>query len=104
MEMMRHIARTTDHVLLSVLSANPDALAAGQLVALPLVDPAIGSTFAILRLQARTLPPVADALARAIAVADRAAARIGRELAVAGPAAVARRKGAARSRSGATAS
>lgn len=105
-EMMRHIARTTDHVLLSVLSANADALAAGQLVALPFVDPAIGSTFAILRLQARTLPPIAEALARAIAVADRAAARIGRELAAtpplhhAKPASVRQRRGAAAATAG----
>jgi len=103
-EMMRHIARTTDHVLLSVLSANAEALEAGQLVALPLVDPTIGSTFAILRLQARTLPPVADALARAIAAADRDAARIGRELAATGAGAVAPGKRATRRRNSVAAS
>ena len=76
-EMMRLIARTTDHVLLSMLSANAAAVAAGELVALPLVDPAIGVTFSILRLESRTLPPIADALAASIVTADRATRRGG---------------------------
>ncbi len=80
-EMMRHIARATDHVLLSTLSANAAAVARGEVIALPVVDPAIGATFAILRLESRTLPPIADALARAIDGADRAALGIERDLA-----------------------
>ena len=92
-EMMRHIARTTDHVLLSILSANAAAVAGGELIALPVVDPAIGATFAILRLESRTLPPIADALARAIVAADRAALGMERDLAATPP---------ARSRGGAT--
>jgi DNA-binding transcriptional LysR family regulator len=89
-EMMRHVARTTDHVLLSMLSANTAAVAAGELVALPLVDPAIGVTFSILRLESRTLPPIADALARSIVTADRATLEVERTLAATPPARAAR--------------
>jgi hypothetical protein len=83
---VRHIARATDHVLLSTLSANAAAVARGEVIALPVVDPAIGATFAILRLESRTLPPIADALARAIDGADRAALGIERDLAANPPA------------------
>ena len=72
-EMMRHIAITTDHVLLSTLAANAKAVERGELVPLPVVDPRIGVTFAIIRLEARTLPPIADELIREVVAADRAA-------------------------------
>jgi hypothetical protein len=88
--MMRHIARTTDHVLLAMLSATPVAVAAGELVALPLVDPSIGVTFSILRLESRTLPPIADVLAASIVTADRATVEMERELAATPPARAAR--------------
>ncbi len=73
LEMMAGIARATDHVLLSTLAASAGAIAAGELVALPLVEPRIGVTFAILRVAARTLPPVAGAMMREVVAADRAA-------------------------------
>ena len=72
-EMMRHIARATDHVLLSTLAANATAVAAGDLVVLPFVDPRISAVFAILRLEARTLPPIADDFILEVVAADRAA-------------------------------
>ena len=97
-EMMRRIARTTDHVLLSTLAANADAIAAEELVVLPVTDPAIGVTFSVLRLEARTLPPVADDLVRAIVAADRAAREAERDLVPRGPARRARAGPPARSR------
>jgi DNA-binding transcriptional LysR family regulator len=80
-EMMRHIVRATDHVLLSALAANAPAVDRGELVPLPVVDPRIGVTFAIIRLEARTLPPIADELIREVIAADRAAFVVARELA-----------------------
>jgi DNA-binding transcriptional LysR family regulator len=80
-EMMCHIARATDHVLLSPLSAHATAIAAGDLLALPLVEPRISVAFAILRLESRTLPPVAEELMREIVAADRATLKAVRELA-----------------------
>jgi DNA-binding transcriptional LysR family regulator len=86
-EMMQRIAATTDHVLLSSLAGNRDALAQGRLVALPVADPVIRVSFAVLRLESRTLPPIADQLLAEIAAADRAAVALERELAakLAGP-------------------
>lgn len=69
-EMMREIAKATDHVLLSSLAANARALAAGELVVLPLVEPGLGVAFSILRLTARTLAPIADELIQLIVAAD----------------------------------
>ena len=80
-EMMQRIATTTDHVLLSSLSANRDALAQGRLVALPLADPVIRIAFAVLRLESRTLPPIAGQLVAEIVAADRAAVALEREIA-----------------------
>lgn len=80
-ELMRRITATTDHLMLSTLSANTEALAAGALVALPLVDRRLATTFAILRLEGRTLPPVADEFIRDVIAADRAALVAERELA-----------------------
>jgi DNA-binding transcriptional LysR family regulator len=80
-EMMRHIVRATDHVLLSSLAANAQAVDRGELVPLPVVDPRIGVTFAIIRLEARTLPPVADELIREVIAADRAAFTVANKLA-----------------------
>ena len=70
--MMQRIAATTDHTLLSSLAANREALARGRLVALPLADPAVRASFAIVRLESRTLPPIADILIREVVAADRA--------------------------------
>lgn len=80
-ELMQRVAQTTDHVLVSSLSANRDAIAGGRLVALPLVDPTFRVSFAVLRLEARTLPPIADQFVAAIVDADRAAAALDRQLA-----------------------
>jgi len=80
-EIMRHIAGATDHVLLSSLFANAKAIAADELVVLPFIDPRISVAFAILRLEARTLPPIAEALIREVIVADRTALHAERELA-----------------------
>ena len=80
-EMMRRIAATTDHLMLSALSANAKALATGELVALPFVDRRLAVTFAIVRLEGRTLPPIADELVRDVIAADRAALVAERELA-----------------------
>jgi DNA-binding transcriptional LysR family regulator len=80
-EMMRQIAVATDHVLLSPLAAHAGAVERGELVPLPVVDPRIGVTFAIIRLQARTLPPVAGELIREVIAADRGAFAVARKLA-----------------------
>jgi hypothetical protein len=68
-------------VLLSSLFANAKEIAAGELFVLPFVDPRISVAFAILRLEARTLPPIAEALIREVIAADRAALHVERELA-----------------------
>jgi DNA-binding transcriptional LysR family regulator len=80
-EMMRRLAAGTDHVLVSALAANAEALESGELVALPVVDSRIGAGFAVIRLQGRTLPPVADELIREVIAADAAALAVDRELA-----------------------
>jgi DNA-binding transcriptional LysR family regulator len=80
-EMMRRIALSTDHVLLSTLAANADAIGRAELCPLALVDPRITATFAIIRLEARTLPPIADELTRDVIAADRAAHEATRGLA-----------------------
>lgn len=80
-ELIQRIAIATDHVLLSSLAGNRDALGRRELVALPLVEPAMRVSFALLRLEARTLPPIADALVAEIVAADRAAVALERELA-----------------------
>lgn len=80
-EMMRRIAATTDHLMLSTLSANAKTLATGALIALPLVDRRLAVAFSILRLEGRTLPPIADELVRDVVAADRAALVEERELA-----------------------
>jgi DNA-binding transcriptional LysR family regulator len=80
-EMMRRIAATTDHVLLSTLAANAGQIERGEFVPLPLVDPRISVTFAIIRLAERTLPPIANELIRDVIAADRAAFELARKLA-----------------------
>ncbi|GIK85716.1 MAG: transcriptional regulator [Betaproteobacteria bacterium] len=80
-EMMRQIAAATDHIVLSSLSANAPAVERGELVPLPLVDARIGIAFAILKLKARTLSPLADDLIREVVAADVAAAALDRRLA-----------------------
>ncbi len=79
--MMRQIAVATDHVLLSPLAAHAGAIERGELVPLPVVDPRISVTFAIIRLEARTLPPIAGELIREVIAADRAAFAVARKLA-----------------------
>ena len=79
-EMMRDIAAATDHLLLSGLPANAKAIERGELVPLPFVDPRISVTFAIIRLDTRTLPPIADELIREVVAADRAAHGVARGL------------------------
>ena len=78
-DMMRRITAATDHVLVSALAANAASIAGGELVALPVIDAQIGATFAILRLQTGTLPPIADELIAAVIAADRATADADRE-------------------------
>ncbi len=80
-EMMRQIAASTDHVLLSALSANAKAIAAGELALVPFVDPEVSVAFAILRLDGRTLPPIADELVREVIAADRSTLATERALA-----------------------
>jgi DNA-binding transcriptional LysR family regulator len=80
-EMMRDIVGATDHVLLSSLAANAKAIDRGELVPLPVVDPRISVTFAIIRLEARTLPPIADEFIGAVIAADLAAFGVARKLA-----------------------
>lgn len=77
-EMMLRIARTTDHVLLSTLAANAEAIDAGMLVPLPLVEPRLEVGFAVIRLQGRTLPPIADDLVDDLIAADRVTAEVER--------------------------
>lgn len=79
-EMMRHIACTTDHVLLSAAAANAMAIATGELAVLPFTDPLVATAFAIIRLEGRTLPPIAEELVRHVIAADRAAAETERRL------------------------
>lgn len=79
-EMMRHIVAATDHVMLSGLAANTKAIERGELVPLPFVDSRISVTFAIIRLDTRTLPPIADELIREVVAADRAACEVSRRL------------------------
>jgi DNA-binding transcriptional LysR family regulator len=80
-EMMRRIAVATDHVLLTTLAANAGPIDRGELVPLPLIDPRISVTFAIIRLAERTLPPIADELIRDVIAADRAAFAVAHRLA-----------------------
>lgn len=80
-EMMRVVAKATDHVLLSGLAANARAIGDGELKVLPLVDPRLSVTFAVIRLQARTLPPIAEDLVSEVIAADRDAAALEQALA-----------------------
>lgn len=77
-EMMLRIARTTDHVLLSTLAANAEAVDRGTLVPLPIVEPRLEVGFAVIRLQGRTLPPIADDLVDDLIAADRVTAEVER--------------------------
>jgi len=81
-EVMRRIVASTDHVMISTLAANPLAIDAGELVPLPIVDPRVAATFAIIRVESRTLPPIADELIGDVVAADRAAAEAERLLAL----------------------
>jgi hypothetical protein len=79
--MMRAIVLGTDHIMLSTLALHASAVESGALVPLPFVDPRFATAFAVLRLQARTLPPIAGELIHAIVANDRASAAQDRELA-----------------------
>jgi DNA-binding transcriptional LysR family regulator len=81
LQLMAQIAGATDHVLLSTLSANENSISAGELVALPVIEPKLSVTFAVLRLAARTLPSIADDFIREVIAADRAGLVAERELA-----------------------
>jgi DNA-binding transcriptional LysR family regulator len=80
-EMMRCIVASTDHVMISTLGANARAIDAGELAPLPFADPRIASTFAVIRVESRTLPPIADELIGDIIAADRASVAAERALA-----------------------
>ena len=80
-EMMRHIASTTDHVLISALALNFKAIDGGELVLLPVVDPRLQVTFAAIRLLGRTLPPIAEELIADVVAADRTGAAVERGIA-----------------------
>jgi len=80
-EMMCRIAAASDHVLLSSLSACMTAIAAQELTMLPFSDPRINVVFSILRLEARTLPQIADELVREVIAADRTTLQAELELA-----------------------
>jgi hypothetical protein len=73
-EMMRRIVSTTDHVLISALAVCARALDEAELVLLPVVDPRLQVTFAVTRLQGRTLAPIAEELIDDVVAADRASA------------------------------
>lgn len=70
--LMKEALQHTDHVLLATLTMVEDAVCAGTLARLPLRDPRIASSFAVMRLASRTLPPVAEHLVEAIVAADAA--------------------------------
>jgi hypothetical protein len=97
-EMMRCIVASTDHVMISTLGANVRAIDAGELVPLPLADPRIASTFAVIRVESRTLPPIADVLIGDIIAADLASVAAERALAARIPDASAGRVTAAHGR------
>jgi DNA-binding transcriptional LysR family regulator len=80
-EMMRKIAMATDHLLLAAVAACSEAVDRGELVPLPLVDPRLQVAFAVIGLQGRSLPPIADELIEDLVAADRACAGAERELA-----------------------
>ena len=80
-EMMRRIASMTDHVLISALAVCARALDAAELVLLPVVDPRLQVTFAVTRLQGRTLTPIAEELIDDVVAADLASAAAERALA-----------------------
>ena len=80
-EMMRRIASMTDHVLISALAVCARALDAAELVLLPVFDPRLQVTFAVTRLQGRTLTPIAEELIDDVVAADLASAAAERALA-----------------------
>jgi DNA-binding transcriptional LysR family regulator len=80
-EMMRRIASMTDHVLISALAVCARALDAAELVLLPVFDARLQVTFAVTRLQGRTLTPIAEELIDDVVAADLASAAAERALA-----------------------
>jgi len=97
--MMATVTAATDHVQLSALVAHAADLESGRLVALPFVDPRLTARFAVLRLRARTLAPIADELIGKVVDADRAAVAQDHALAarLSPPAAAAARRATPRS-------
>jgi DNA-binding transcriptional LysR family regulator len=73
MAMLKAAVVATDHVLFATLSIFAPELERGELAALPLADPRLAANFAIARVSGRSLPRIADDLARAIVEADRGA-------------------------------
>ena len=81
-EMMRRIVASTDHVMIATLAANARAIDEGELVPLPVADRRVAATFAIIRVESRTLSPIADELIADVIAADRVAAEAERLLAL----------------------
>jgi DNA-binding transcriptional LysR family regulator len=73
MPMLKAVVATTDHVLFATLGVVAPELERGELAVLPVVEPQLASTFAIARVADRSLPAIADDIARAIVAADRRA-------------------------------
>lgn len=97
--MMRAVTLGSDHVMLGALAMFPDDVAAGTLVPLDVDGAAPRQAFGVVRLEARTLPAVAQALIEAIVDADRLSADAERalEARVLGPRAAASNAAARRS-------
>ena len=78
--MMRAVTLSSDHVMLGALAMLTDDVAEGRLVPLRIEGTPPTQAFGIVRLQARTLPAVAEALIEAIVEADRESAEAERRL------------------------
>ena len=76
--MLKSVVRGTDHVLIATPSIVADELERGELRVLPLVEPLVATSFAVMKLRNRTLSPVAEHLVAAIENADRIVAQADR--------------------------
>ena len=76
--MLKSVVRGTDHVLIATPSIVADELERGELRVVPLIEPFVATSFAVMKLRNRTLPPVAEHLIAAIADADRIVAQADR--------------------------
>ncbi len=68
--MMRRIATATDHVLMSAVAGVFVRSTGANSSRCPSVDPRLEVAFAVIRLQGRTLPPIADELIEDFFAAD----------------------------------